>query len=445
MDWLDTIVAGATATGDGCRAIVRVAGPNAHEIVAAGLIEPPSLPWRRAQVFARSYLLPRWSDRRVPARVYVWPERASATDQPAAEIHAPAGPALANAVVATLCERGARLARPGEFTLRTFLAGRLDLSQAEGVLGLIEARDVRDLALAIDERSGGLSAPVGRLRNDLLDLLADLEAGLDFVDEDIEFVSAAELIDRLEAARREAERLGVARSGRRFYGAWPRVVLVGPPNAGKSTLFNALVGRSEAIVSPHAGTTTDYLSAVVEFDGVAVELIDTAGFDPGVEGDDGGVFGLAAKLRRYNLHTADLEVLCLPNDEPAPEWWQDRPYRLTARTKADRAPDFVDPIAQCTVSAVGPPGVDPLVKRIRADLASHRERPTTAHSDRCVVALTAAVRTLDDAIAKARAGAGTEYVAVGIRETLDLLGEIVGAVYTDDLLDRIFSRFCIGK
>ena len=172
-----------------------------------------------------------------------------------------------------------RLAQPGEFTLRAFLAGRIDLTQAEAVLGVVDAVDRRQLDVALEQLAGGLSHPLHALRDDLLNLLADLEAGLDFAEEDIRFVSSVELDRRLAGAAEKLDRLSARLSMRGEAHTAARVTLVGSPNVGKSSLFNALARQSAALVSPLPGTTRDYLAARIDAGGLTVELIDTAGRD----------------------------------------------------------------------------------------------------------------------------------------------------------------------
>ena len=171
------------------------------------------------------------------------------------------------------------MAEPGEFTLRAFLAGRLDLTQAEGVLGVIESRDRRELDVAVAQLAGGMGEPLVRLRDGLLELLAHLEAGLDFVEEDVEFITRNELRGKLVAAADQIQALDQRMAARGLLRDAVRVVLIGAPNVGKSSLFNALLKRSAALVSPVAGTTRDYLLGQLQFGGAILELVDTAGID----------------------------------------------------------------------------------------------------------------------------------------------------------------------
>src|SRR5204862_8124866 len=168
----------------------------------------------------------------LPAIIYLWPTARSYTRQPLAEIYLPGSPPLLDLAVRTLCTHGARLAEPGEFTLRAFLAGRLDLTQAEAVLGVIDARGSEELDTALAQLAGGLARPLHQLRDELLQLLAELEAGLDFVDEDIEFVSPLELIERLQSAGDLLDEISQQMASRHIANNGQQIALVGPPNVG---------------------------------------------------------------------------------------------------------------------------------------------------------------------------------------------------------------------
>ncbi|MGL4460872.1 MAG: GTPase [Planctomycetia bacterium] len=456
-DWLDTIVAPAApppqAGVAGLRSIVRWTGRDAHAVVARFCIDGPALDdpaWRRPFVRSVRWRLPAWN-RVVAAELYAWPDKKSYTAQPTVELHLPAAAPLTAAVVAQTTDAVfgvpvARPARPGEFTLRAFLAGRLDLAQAEGVLGLIEADTVEQLRLAVDQRAGGLTAPIAAVRDDLLNLLADLEAGLDFVDDGVSFINDDEAAARMATAAHDLERIA-ARLGARAQAADAlRLVLVGPANAGKSSLFNALVGERRALVAADPGTTRDYLAASLDLAGRTVELIDTAGF----HGPADALDAAAGRLRDRLLPSADLLLVCTPlgadpfRDGPTTV---DPARRFRLRTKVDQpAPPSADAV---DVSLHRPETIDHLravlAERTAALDPTATGRAGSAALDRCRAGLAAARAALADAAALHRSAAGPEVVAVQLRETLDALGEIVGAVYTDDLLGRIFSRFCIGK
>jgi tRNA modification GTPase len=443
LDWKDTIVGLATATGDGCRAILRVAGPDAHRFVAFCLVDSESTDWGRSFRKAAVFRIKAW-ERNVECVLLSWPEGHSATGQPSVELHLPAGPALASAIQEELISSGARLARRGEFTLRSFLAGKLDLAQAEGVLGLVEAVDARQLAFAVDRRTGGLSRRIAALRSSLLDFLADVEASLDFVEEDIQFVDRSGAQVRLSEALAEIATLRSEHGSRSTSTGRPRVVLLGPPNAGKSSLFNALVGDAKAITSPEPGATRDVLTATVSIDGREIELFDTAGVDQEQQSIS-PIYGQAADIRERSVQAASYVIDCLPVGEPPSPDWKPGPNRLLVRTQADRLPDFDDPSADCHVSVVAAPGIEGLKKLLAERLDRDAADGLTSAAERTAESLGRAFARLEETATDYAAGGGLELLAAGLRLTLDDLEEIVGAVYTDDLLDRIFSRFCIGK
>jgi tRNA modification GTPase len=447
----DTIAAIASAAGGAARGIVRISGPAAIDCLRA-LFEPHAdvSPWppHAAAMCDGTLIIPVEPPIWLPVAAYVWPTDRSYSRQPTVELHLPGSPPLVEAVLAAVCRCGARPARPGEFTLRAFLAGRLDLTQAEAVLGVVDAVDRRHLDAALRQMSGGLAEPLHRLRNELLDATAHLEAGLDFVEEDIEFIAREQVLRHIREAVDEVDRIVGQMSARTESNEVPRVVLVGRPNVGKSSLFNALVGSAGALVSSTAGTTRDYLTARLRLGTMDCELIDTAGVDGGSEH---GIERAAQTFTNEQSQAADVSLLCLDSSRELDVWEHAQlshvePGRIVVWTKADlaTAPQEVDAAA---VSVVTTAGLDELRHTLAAALVDR-----AGMSD--VVAVTA-VRCRDslqrarDALLRAAGLAEhrgeEELVAFELRTALDELGQVAGAVYTDDVLDRIFSRFCIGK
>jgi len=403
----------------------------------------------------------------LPAELFLWPGAASYTRQPVAEIHTIGSPPVLAAVQAALCAAGARLAQPGEFTMRAFLAGRLDLTQSEAVLGVIDAENEAGLRRGLSQLAGGISGPLGRLRDSLVDLLADLEAGLDFADEHIEFVSRQALLARIAAAHAQidavAEDLRLRGSGPEA----PTIVFWGPPNAGKSTLVGALAGKPAAIVAPTPGTTRDYVSIPWELAGAPVTLVDTAGLSPERhEADDRHPIDAAASALAVQQRSA-AAVHCLMLDAATTQPLAlDRSRGVVSSLGAK--PDLViankidvlDNEALSTweaaarrntslvlVSAARGRGLSQLKQRLAETL--DRASAVTTCAPATAVRCAASVRGAGAALARSRAaiteGAGEELIAADLREALTHLGEMIGAVYTDDILDRVFSRFCIGK
>lgn len=321
--------------------------------------------------------------------------------------------------------------------MHAFLAGKLDLTRAEAVLGVIEARDRTELRQALAQLAGGIAEPLRALREDLLSLLADVEAGLDFADEDIQFIAADATLRRLANAlahltllKRQLQQRATAL--RPF-----RVVLAGKPNAGKSSLFNALVGDAEALVSAEPGTTRDYLERVIDLDGIAVELVDTAGLrESSCEID-----ATAQGLGRAQTKSADLVLWCAASDEldeetPLPQ------NCLRVATKSDLT--VPAPGVLATSAATGA-GLAELRQRLAAEARRAGNDSLATSISRCRHHLDSCLQNLRNAHAIVIDEGVPEMLALELRLGLDELGAMVGAVYTDDLLDRIFSRFCIGK
>ncbi|MBX6314691.1 MAG: tRNA modification GTPase, partial [Isosphaeraceae bacterium] len=437
----DTIAAISSPSGPGLRGLVRLSGPEAWSIALTGFeAEGPTPLSCRAEV--RTGLLTIDGLRpRLPAMIALWRGPRTYTGQDLAEIHTVGAPPLLPMVLAHCLARGARLAEPGEFTLRAFLAGRLDLTRAEAVLGVINARSPAQLDAALKQLAGGLAAPIERLRDRLLDVLAHLEAGLDFVEEaDVDPLGRAALAEELAEGAAAIHALAERLRGRDRPEGRPRAVLVGPPNAGKSRLFNALLGEGCALVSPRAGTTRDYLSAPCDCDGLLIELIDTAG----LEAASDAIADRAQSLGADQVAQADLLLVCRSADTDLEEGSLPDLPRLCVWTKADLAPA---PVGYLSTSAATGAGLDALRAAIASALReSDRDGDFPASTGaRCRESLARAGDSLRSASETLRLGGGEELVAIDLRQAVDELGKVVGAVVSDDILDRIFQRFCIGK
>jgi tRNA modification GTPase len=444
----DTIVVVSSAPGPGLRAIVRVSGPNTRGVIDAVFrrnAEPGGAERVRTLVPGAVRLSGVHSP--LPADLYVFPGPHSYTGQDLAELHTIGSPPLVERLVADLLAAGARPARPGEFTLRAFLAGKKDLPQAEAVHAVVEAGTDADLKQALAQLAGGVTQPLHALREDLLNLLADLEAALDFADEDVEFVGKPETLVRIASALARLANLQRQLDSRTVSGRAVRVALVGLPNAGKSSLFNALAGGPAALVSPEAGTTRDYLTRRLDLGGVPVELIDTAGWQDAAD----TIAEQAQRLGREQATRADVILWCA---EPGTDFDPADAARLAAtgaealrvRTKADLANRISDDAsAPIPTSVIAPSGTDALRAALTERVASLARPPLAPSQSRCRHHVEACVRSLREAHRHVLFDDPPEIVAVALRSALGQLGEMTGAVYTNDLLDRIFSRFCIGK
>ncbi|MFW6125236.1 MAG: GTPase, partial [Pirellulales bacterium] len=353
------------------------------------------------------------------------------------------------------------------------------LARAEAVLGVIEADNPRQLDAALRQLAGGVSTPIRRLRDELLDLLAELEAGFDFADEDLDLFDHRQADRRLLNVGRQIDRLRRQMRSRGRSADAVAAVLVGLPNSGKSSLFNALLGRQAAVVHAAPGTTRDYLIGRLDLDGVPCQLIDTAGVPclPGERQPDSkhahGKRGHGTRLDALSAdqtgeaaELAHLRIVCIDQSRPLESWESDTLARrdpgcdLAVLTKGDlpaaaqrvgredHAHRPAAPPPPLRTSARSGEGLDALRRRLRELVV-----PLTSADGPCVTATAArcrhAVERAGEAVVRARGCLGRtdgeELAAAELRLALDELGRVVGAVYTDDVLDRLFGKFCIGK
>ncbi len=444
----DTIFAPATGDAPAARAVVRVSGPDA--LAAAESVAPG---WSPAGGSAAAAQLC-FGGLTVPGWIYCFRAPRSYTGDDTAEFHLPGSPILVRLLAACLAGLGCRPAGPGEFTARAYFSGRMDLSEAEGVAATIAAASDAELAAARRLLSGELARRLKPVTDRLAETLALVEAEIDFSDQDVTFLAAGEAARRIAAVDADLRAI-LAEAGRIEPAAYPpTVVLVGRPNAGKSSLLNALAGRSRAVVSPVAGTTRDVLSAEIAVARGVVTLLDVAGLDAAFSDDviDRQMQARAARA----IETADRVVLVIEAGDERPAVGVDRTIDLVVLTKVDQdagsevlqspGPRAEEPGPSeylgtgVSVSTITGFGLDQLrieLDRIAFDPAA---APTLVLNHRHRTAIADARAALQRADVTA-----AELVASDLREALDHLGEVLGAVTPDDVLGRVFSTFCIGK
>jgi len=438
----DTIVAIATPPGRGGIGVVRLSGADAHGIARQLIAHHAPLEPRHA-TFTRVLDI----DQIVAT---YFPAPASYTGDDVVELSAHGSPVVLRAIVAAAIEHGARLAEPGEFTLRAFLNGRIDLTQAEAVGDLIDAATPLQARAAFDQLQGTLTHAIGDIDAALFDLIARLEASVDFPEEGYHFVEAGELaatIDRLIG--RADTLLAGARRGR-LVREGLQIAIAGRPNVGKSSLFNALAGASRAIVADAAGTTRDLVTEVVELDGLRVTLVDTAGLrdtDDAVEAE-----GVARSLGAQRV--ADLTLLVV--DRSVPQTGEESQQtadnkRLTVANKSD-LPAAWTRADVVEVSARTGDGVNALRERIVAALGAGATEPLKDRPELTNVRHIALVQRALDALVRARAAAladggslSEEFVLADLQDARAALEEIAGRRAPEDLLAHIFAKFCVGK
>jgi tRNA modification GTPase len=454
FDISDTVVAIATPPGRGGIGVVRLSGPESVRI-ASELVDRSEPLVARHATFARVAEPDAAGARRPLDQVVVtwFAAPHSYTGQDVVEISGHGSPLLLRRIVELALRAGARLAEPGEFTLRAYLSGRIDLAQAEAVADLVDAVTPLQARAAMDQLEGTLTETIGRIDAALFDLAARLEASLDFPDEGFHFVTR-------DAAATEVRRIGddlerLARAGRtgRVVREGRLVVIVGRPNAGKSSLFNALVGAARAIVTEIPGTTRDLLTERVDIGGLPVTLVDTAGMRDA--GDVVEAEGVDRARRAQEVAALSLVVV----DGSTPLQTDDgrlvsgtRSPRLVVVSKSDLPqawePTGVAPAAEVVrVSALTGDGLDRLRDKIVEALVEQEElRDTPAISNVRHLALVDAARdALERADAALAAGVTEELVLTDLVSARHALEEITGRRTAEDLLEHIFARFCVGK
>ncbi len=443
----DTIVAIATPPGRGAIGVVRLSGPAALAVAQRLVLRASPLAPRLATVATIDA-----GAIRDQVVVTAFPAPASYTGEDVVEISAHGSAVVLNAIVSTAIANGARLAEPGEFTLRAYLNNKLDLPQAEAVADLIEAVTPLQARAAFDQLSGTLTTDIAAIDQVLFDLIARLEACVDFPDEGYHFIepgSVARAIEsvvaRVDALLRSAVRGRLIREGL-------QIAIVGRPNAGKSSLFNALVGAHRAIVTDVAGTTRDLVSEVVDLSGLRVTLVDTAGIRDSAHPVE------REGITRARQAAATADVVLVVCDRAAPWTHDDEALAdaagqraLIVASKSDLVPQWTrcDAVA---VSATTGAGMDTLIARVCSLAGAAPERDVPAITNIRHVSLLeharshlVAAATAADATLAGGAHIGEEFILADLQSARRLLEEVTGRRSTDDLLAHVFSRFCVGK
>lgn len=438
---LDTIVAPATPVGRSALAIVRIDGPQSAAILTAlsGV-----MPAERIATFTHLHHRGEEVDECVVIR-YAAPRSFTGNDLIEVTLHG--NPLLVERVIQAAVELGARIAEPGEFTERAVLNGKLDLVQAESVADLINARTPLQAKLSLHNLDGMLSRTAGAVRESLLTVISRLEAALDFSDDGYEFIAHDEAVRRVREAIDACHALSETYRRGRATTHGLNAVILGRPNAGKSTLLNRLVGSDRAIVTPIPGTTRDILRETIEIGGLPVTLSDTAGLRE--SGD--AVEEISIERARQAAEAADVILYLVDASQGMTEIDRAEIGRLgredvlTLFTKTDLAPV---PEGGAGISVATEAGVRELLAMLDALLRERFAAPESAATivnERQRLAVDACAGALTEALASLEAGLDEQVVLVDLYRAASALGILTGAITHEELFDAIFSKFCIGK
>ena len=459
----DTIAAISTPVGTGGIGIVRLSGPRSLAIAEFLFHRKgkghPALLSRR--FYTGEILHP--SDGRILDEVLLVYMAApkTYTREDVVEIQCHSGILVLQEILQAVLAGGARLAEPGEFTKRAFLNGRLDLAQAEAVIDLIRAKTQRSLEIAHRQRAGRLSQKVQAFQDEILDLLSLLEAEIDFPEEGLPEFSREDLRRRLEANRSGLEALLRTYEEGKLYREGLAVVIVGRPNVGKSSLLNSLLREERAIVTSIPGTTRDVIEETLNISGIPLRIMDTAGLRHAQDAiEEEGVRRTRECLYQADLviwvvdgsellKNEDLDILALVRSQKTAS-------ALIALNKNDLPPGFppeslrekIPEVPQVSISALGGSGIENLKDEIRRMiLAGKTESPgeILLSNLRHKQAIEKARQALNQALESLSGGLSAEFLSVDLREAQAALGEIAGTYTAEDILERIFSQFCIGK
>jgi tRNA modification GTPase len=455
-----TICAISTPLGHSGIGIIRLSGPEAVAIagkflrVSNGkpLPEQPTHQLVHGHVVDESRLVDE-------ALISVMRAPHSYTTEDVVEINCHGGIVAVRNTLELMLKGGARLAEPGEFTKRAFLGGRIDLAQAEAVADLIGAQTAAALGAAANQLQGKLSDQIRALREKLTDCLAHIEASIDFPEDEVPELPGTTVLEIIEGITSDIDDLLENARGGKLYREGVSTVIVGKPNVGKSSILNAILSEPRAIVTAEPGTTRDVIVESIDLHGIALRLSDTAGIrEPGCE-----VERLGVERSERAIEEADLALLVTDSSEPLSSEDMRIIERLAPKTRVVVAANKADlkPHADLSeiasklpgkkivrTSAIEGTGIKELEETIfsevtdGATIAPQEILVTRLRHRQALEKARVALEAASEAMEKSMS---VEFVAVDLREALDYLGEIVGVVYTDDLLDRIFSEFCIGK
>jgi len=454
-----TIAALATPPGEGGIAVIRISGPKSLGILRNLFVtkKKNKLQNIRPRYFYYGYIADEKNHPVDEVLMVYMKAPHTYTREDVVEIHCHGGMIPVRRIIGLVLSAGARLAQPGEFTKRAFLNGRIDLAQAEGVMELISAKSDEAARISLEQMEGALSGKIHALRRELLDLLAHIEVTVDYPEEDIEELLTEEVRGKLDHARLQCRQLLASADQGKLIRDGIRVAIIGKPNVGKSSLMNALVRQNRAIVTDVPGTTRDVIEEYINIQGALVQIVDTAGIRETTD----AIEKIGVEKSKERTQTADLILLLLDASRPLEKedleilkWLKDRKV-LILLNKSD-LPSVIkkDEIRKVSggriirTSMTDGTGLAETEENIVRLVESGRLGPKNSAvilNSRHKEVLLRADRDLGEALSALDSSVPLDMVTIDIRNVLESLGEITGESVTENLIDKIFSEFCVGK
>lgn len=456
----DTIAAIATAYGEGGIGIVRISGENSKKILKR-LFKPA---YKNIESIVNrqliyGYIFSPDSGKVVDEVLAVYMQApATYTREDVVEIHCHGSIVSLRTILELVLHQGARLAEPGEFTKRAFLNGRIDLSQAEAVIDVVRAKTEKSFQLAMRQMEGQLSVKIRKIRNELMDVLVQLAVNIDYPDEDIEELTYEELIKSILQINDEIDKLIASAGTGRMIREGLRVTIVGKPNVGKSSLMNALLKEARAIVTEIPGTTRDTIEEALNLQGIPVYLTDTAG----IHHTEDQIERIGIEKSREAFHKSDLVIFMVDGSEQLSQEDYDiakeiddkkvvvliNKSDLGKRISDDSLKQMLPQAIIINTAVVMEKGIKDLEEQIISLVYGgklRQEQSEIVTNARHKDLLIKSKKSLKDALNMAYKKDALDFIEVDVRHTWELLGEILGETVSDDIINQVFERFCLGK
>lgn len=445
----DTIAAIATPAGVGGLAVIRISGPKSSDI--AQICTSQSASYEPHKATFTPFLDPRTNEQIDEVIITCFQAPKSFTAEDVVEISCHGGHYIAKRILQTTLDNGARLAEPGEFTKRAFLNGRIDLTQAEAVSDIIASQTETSHQTALQQLQGQLKEKVVQIRQDLIDTVSLLELELDFSEEEIDKTHYNEINEAISEIKSTCEQLVDSYKNGKIYRNGILAAIVGKPNAGKSSILNALLQEERALVSEVPGTTRDTIEESISHNGIEIRLVDTAG----LRTSDDTIESMGISRAENVMKQADILLHVIDiNEETDPEPFQENGAPvIPIYNKIDLAPDrakesqyqgvFTSATELTGIAEIGDAVIEKVLGRHHNGAESSDTMVIT--SERHRKALQSAVESLEKALVSVENEMPSEFIVVDLRDALNSLGKLTGETTTDDILNNIFEKFCIGK